>query len=67
VSDEAIVRTGRTLHAFGIAAFMLVLVQGESVQARRAPPQLLSAIAIDQAGCSDASPAEDDKSGDVQG
>jgi hypothetical protein len=45
---------GRTLHAFGIAAFVLALVHVESVNARRAPPQLLSGIAVDQAGCSDA-------------
>jgi hypothetical protein len=45
---------GMTLHAFGIAAFVLALVHVESVHALHAPPQLLSGIAVDQAGCSDA-------------
>jgi len=48
------VRTSRALHVFGVAALALALVDGGSVHARRAPPQPLSAAAVDQAACSDA-------------
>src|SRR6266436_5868705 len=53
-SSEAIVRTIRALHVFGVAALGLALVDGGSVQARRAPSQPFSAAAVDQAACSDA-------------
>jgi hypothetical protein len=48
------VRTIRALHFFGAAVLGLALVGGGSVHARRAPPQSLSAAAINQAACSDA-------------
>src|SRR5262249_35993296 len=51
---ETIVRTSRTLHAFGIAAVVLPLVDGGSVHARSASPHPLSAAAVEQAACSDA-------------
>src|SRR5260370_15360063 len=54
-SSEAIVRTSRAFHVFGVAALGLALVDGGSVQARRAPSQPFSAAAVDQAACSDAS------------
>jgi hypothetical protein len=47
------VRTSRALHAFGVAAVVLPLMDGGSVHARRAAPQPLSA-AVEQAACSDA-------------
>ncbi len=53
-SSEAIVRTSRAFHVFGVAALGLALVDGGSVQARRAPSQPFSAAAVDQAACSDA-------------
>lgn len=53
VESEAIVRTSRALHVFGVSALALALVNGGSVHARRAPPQTLSAAAVDQAACSD--------------
>src|SRR5260370_23782278 len=53
-SSEAIVRTSRALHVFGVAAVALGLVDGGSVHARRAPPPSLSAAAVDHAACSDA-------------
>src|SRR5260370_41986975 len=53
-SGEAIVRSSRALHIFGVAALALAVVDGGSVHARRAPPPSLSAAAVDQAVCSDA-------------
>src|SRR5258708_5228415 len=53
-SGEAIVRTSRALHMFGVAALALAVVDGGSVHARRAPPPSLSAAAVDHAACSDA-------------
>jgi len=53
-SGEAIVRTSRALHIFGVAALALAVVDGGSVHARRAPPPSLSAAAVDHAACSDA-------------
>ena len=47
-------RTSKALHVFGVAALAFALVDGGSVQARRAPPQPLSAAAVDQAACSNA-------------
>ena len=47
-------RTSRTLHVFGVGVLALALLDGGSVHARRAPPQPLSAAAVDQAACSDA-------------
>src|SRR5260370_3832589 len=55
-SGEAIVRTSRALHVFGVAALALALVDGGSVHARRAPSQPLSAAAIGQVACSQATP-----------
>ena len=46
--------TSRALHAFGVVAVVLPLVDGGSVHARRAAPQPLSAAAVEQAACSDA-------------
>jgi peptidoglycan hydrolase-like protein with peptidoglycan-binding domain len=48
------VRTIRALHISSAAVLGLALVGGGSVNARRAPPQSLSATAINQAACSDA-------------
>ncbi len=53
-SSEAIVRTSRALHIFGVAALALAVVDGRSVHARRAPAPSLSAAAVDHAACSDA-------------
>jgi lipoprotein-anchoring transpeptidase ErfK/SrfK len=53
-SSEAIVRTMRAVHIFNSALIGLALVGSESVHARRAPPQSLSAATINQAACSDA-------------
>ncbi len=47
-------RTIRALHIFSAAVLGLALVGGGSVHARRAPFQSLSATAINQAACSDA-------------
>jgi lipoprotein-anchoring transpeptidase ErfK/SrfK len=49
-------RTSRTLHVFGIAALSLAVAGGESVHARRAPSQPLSAAAVGQVACSEATP-----------
>src|SRR5258707_436063 len=50
-------RTSRTLHVFGVAAFWLaVATGGGSVHARRAPSQPLSGAAIGQVACSAATP-----------
>jgi peptidoglycan hydrolase-like protein with peptidoglycan-binding domain len=54
VSGEAIVRIISALNIFRVAVLGLALVGGGSVHARRAPPQSLSASAINQAACSDA-------------
>src|SRR5258708_33619183 len=54
-SGEAIVRTSRALHVFGVAAVALAFVDGGSVHARRAPPPSLSAAGADHAACSGAS------------
>jgi putative peptidoglycan binding protein len=56
-SGKTIVRTGTALHVFGIAALTLALVHG-SVHATRARPQPLSAAAVDQAACPDATRAK---------
>src|SRR6266436_6073392 len=49
--------TSRTLHVFGVAALSLALVgSGGSVHARRGPSEPLSAAAIDQVTCSEATP-----------
>ncbi len=47
-------RTSRAHHVFGVAALALALIDGGSVHARRAPSPPLSAAAVDQAACSDA-------------
>src|SRR5260370_15648581 len=57
-SGEAIVRTSRALHVFGVAALALALVDGGSVHARRAPSQPLSAAAIGQGACSPSTPPQ---------
>jgi lipoprotein-anchoring transpeptidase ErfK/SrfK len=44
----------KALHVFGIAALAFALVDGGSVHARRPPPQLLSAAAVDQTACPNA-------------
>lgn len=46
-------RTSRVLQVYGVAAVALALLDGRPVHARRAPPQPLSATAVDQAACSD--------------
>ena len=47
----------RALHVFGVAALALALVgSGGSVHARRGPSEPLSAAAIDQVTCSEATP-----------
>src|SRR5258708_13129430 len=53
-SSVEIVRKSRAFDVFGVAALGLALVDGGSVQARRAPSQPFSAAAVDQAACSDA-------------
>src|SRR5215469_1310934 len=53
-SGEAIVRTIKALRILSAAALGLALVGGESVHARRRPPQSLSAAGINEAACSDA-------------
>src|SRR5258708_40319452 len=65
-SGEAIVRTSRALHIFGVAALALAVVDGGSVHARRAPPPSLSAAAGGPAGGSGAAPAEKPKAGGVK-
>jgi lipoprotein-anchoring transpeptidase ErfK/SrfK len=50
-------RTSRTLHVFGVAVLSWAVANGgESVHARRAPSQPLSAAAISQVGCSEMPP-----------
>src|SRR5437879_10154872 len=52
-------RPSRTLYVFGVAAFSLaVAVSGGSVHARRAPSQPISAAAIGQVACSQATPPQ---------
>src|SRR5216684_3510751 len=56
-SGEEVMMTSRTLHVFGVAALSLALVgSGGSVHARRGPSEPLSAAAIDQVTCSEATP-----------
>src|SRR5260370_39352329 len=55
-TGEAIVRTSRALHVFGVTALTVALVDGGSLHARRAPSQPLSAAAIGQVACSEATP-----------
>jgi lipoprotein-anchoring transpeptidase ErfK/SrfK len=54
-NGEAIVLTIRALHIFSSAVLGLALMGVGSVHARRAPSQSLSAAAINQAACSEAS------------
>jgi lipoprotein-anchoring transpeptidase ErfK/SrfK len=49
---ETIVSTSRVLQVYGVAAVALLLVDGGPVHARRAPPQPLSPVAVDQTACS---------------
>jgi lipoprotein-anchoring transpeptidase ErfK/SrfK len=52
-NGEEVVTRSRTLHVFGIAALSLAVAgSGQSVYARRAPSQPLSAAAIDLVACS---------------
>src|SRR5262249_39831834 len=54
-SGEGVMRTSRTLRVFGVAALSLAVAgSGGSVHARRAPSQPLSATAIGQVACSQA-------------
>jgi lipoprotein-anchoring transpeptidase ErfK/SrfK len=54
-SDEKVMKTSSTLHVFGFAALSLAVVgNGGSAHARRASSQLLSAAAIGQVECSEA-------------
>jgi lipoprotein-anchoring transpeptidase ErfK/SrfK len=56
-SGEEAMRTSRTLHVFGVAVLSWAVANGgESVHARRAPSQPLSAAAISQVGCSEMPP-----------
>src|SRR5260370_4039296 len=55
-TGEAIVRTSRALHVFGVTVLTVALVDGGSLHARRAPSQPLSAAAIGQVACSEATP-----------
>jgi peptidoglycan hydrolase-like protein with peptidoglycan-binding domain len=56
-SREEAMRTNGTLHIFAFAALSLAVAGGSgSVQARRALSQPLSATAIDQVTCSEATP-----------
>jgi len=66
-SGEAIVRIVGSLHIISAAVLGLALLGGGSVHAPCAPPQSLSAAAINQAACSDATALRMTKAAMVKG